>query len=71
MAAGGAGVTLLPELAVEVENRRAELVIRRFRDPAPRRTLAFAWRRGSALAEPLRDLAAAAQRAWRRPRSAG
>ncbi|PRP95156.1 LysR substrate-binding domain-containing protein [Enhygromyxa salina] len=63
LAGGGDGVTILPALAVEVENRRARLVIRKFRRPAPRRTIVFAWRRGSALADSLRELAAPARRA--------
>ncbi len=64
MVAGGTSVTLLPTLAVGVENRRGALVIRRFSNPAPSRTLAFAWRRGSALAEPIRQLASAARVAF-------
>lgn len=56
MAAGGAGVTLLPELALAVENRRGELAVRRFAQPAPGRTLVFAWRRGSPLGPALREL---------------
>ena len=59
MAASGAGVTVLPQMALEVENRRNELMIRRFRAPAPFRTLAFVWRPGSHLGEPLRELARA------------
>jgi LysR family hydrogen peroxide-inducible transcriptional activator len=64
MAASGAGITLLPAMALEVENRRAELVIRRFREPAPHRTIAFAWRPGSPLREPIEALAAAAREAY-------
>jgi LysR family hydrogen peroxide-inducible transcriptional activator len=54
MAAGGAGVTLLPSLAVAVENRRETLRIRSFARPAPSRTLALVWRRGSSLATALK-----------------
>lgn len=57
MVAGGAGVTLLPELAVPAEAQRAELVIRRFARPAPTRTLALVWRKRSPLAPALRQLA--------------
>jgi LysR family transcriptional regulator, hydrogen peroxide-inducible genes activator len=57
MVAGGAGVTLLPELAVPTESRRAELVIRRFVKPAPHRTVALAWRKRSPLGTALRRLA--------------
>ncbi len=53
MVAGGAGLTLLPSLSVEVEGRRGELGLRRFEAPAPSRTLVLAWRdqcpRGAAL----------------------
>lgn len=41
------GVTLLPALALPVENRRGQLRVRSFADPGPGRTLALAWRRGS------------------------
>src|SRR2546422_1041278 len=44
MAAGGAGLTLLPELSHAVENRHEELAVRRFARPAPKRTLVLAWR---------------------------
>jgi LysR family hydrogen peroxide-inducible transcriptional activator len=44
MVAGGAGLTLLPSLSVEVESRRGELGLRRFEAPAPSRTLVLAWR---------------------------
>ena len=47
MVAGGAGLTLLPELALAVEAKTAELVIVPFRAPAPRRTIGLAWRAAS------------------------
>jgi LysR family hydrogen peroxide-inducible transcriptional activator len=53
MTAGGEGVTLLPTLAVAVENRLGSLVVRRFAPKAPARTLALCWRTGSALAPTL------------------
>lgn len=63
MVAGGGGLTILPSMAVEVENRRGRLHIRRFRKPAPARTLVLAWRRGSPLGPWLERLAKAARRA--------
>lgn len=57
MASAGAGVTLLPSIAVPVENRRGQLVVRPFAPPGPGRTIALAWRRGSALASSLIRLA--------------
>ncbi|HTP53165.1 MAG TPA: LysR substrate-binding domain-containing protein [Anaeromyxobacteraceae bacterium] len=56
MVAGGAGVTLLPRIALPVENRRSELVVRRL-SPEPHRTLALVWRPRSPLGPALRQLA--------------
>jgi LysR family hydrogen peroxide-inducible transcriptional activator len=66
MAAGGAGVTLLPRLAVAVENRRGALVVRRFAAPVPARTLVVVWRPRSPLAAALRPVAATLGEAFRR-----
>jgi LysR family hydrogen peroxide-inducible transcriptional activator len=66
MVAGGAGVTLLPRLAVRAENRGAQLVVRRFADPAPHRTLVLAWRRRSPLATALAQVSAALREACAR-----
>ena len=49
MVSGGAGVTLLPAIAVPVENRRGTLEIRKLR-PVPSRTLVVVWRPGSPFA---------------------
>jgi LysR family transcriptional regulator, hydrogen peroxide-inducible genes activator len=53
MVSSGDAVTLLPSLALGVENRRGQLRVRRFTAPEPSRTLALAWRRGSALRQAL------------------
>jgi LysR family hydrogen peroxide-inducible transcriptional activator len=58
MVAGGAGITLLPEIAVETEARRARLRVREL-SPRAGRTLVLAWRRGAALKEALRAVAGA------------
>ncbi len=48
MVATGAGITLLPQSAVDVELRGSEeLVTLSFRKPAPFRTIGLAWRRTS------------------------
>jgi LysR family hydrogen peroxide-inducible transcriptional activator len=57
MVASGAGVTLLPALAVPTEARRAELCVRSFARPEPGRTLALVWRKRSPLAAALRQVA--------------
>ncbi|MGA2447408.1 MAG: LysR substrate-binding domain-containing protein [Polyangiaceae bacterium] len=49
MAAGGIGVTLLPSLALPVENRLHALRVRPFTPKVPSRTLALCWRPQSAL----------------------
>jgi LysR family hydrogen peroxide-inducible transcriptional activator len=64
MVAGGAGVTLLPELAVATEAKRTELSTRPFAQPAPGRTLALVWRKRSPLAPALRRLAETARVAY-------
>jgi LysR family hydrogen peroxide-inducible transcriptional activator len=58
MVSAGTAVTLLPSLALPVENRRGQLRVRRFTTPQPGRTIALAWRRGSALRQPFVTLAA-------------
>jgi LysR family transcriptional regulator, hydrogen peroxide-inducible genes activator len=52
MVAAGVGITLLPSLAVEQQDARAPtMVVRRFQDPEPSRTIAAAWRPGCAREE--------------------
>ncbi|MCC6553869.1 MAG: LysR family transcriptional regulator [Polyangiaceae bacterium] len=58
MVAGGAGVTLLPLLALPTENRNGVLAVRPFAEPAPGRTIALVWRRRSPLDAGLRQVAA-------------
>ncbi|MBI4887974.1 MAG: LysR family transcriptional regulator [Acidobacteria bacterium] len=68
MVGGGVGVTLLPALAVPVENRRGQLAIRRFAPPVPGRTLVLAWRRGAALRAALTQVADAMRKAFPKTR---
>lgn len=65
MVAQGMGVTLLPALAVPVENRAGALRLRRLRKPAPSRTIALAWRKGAVREVALREIAKAARDAYR------
>ncbi|HEY1269770.1 MAG TPA: LysR substrate-binding domain-containing protein [Candidatus Binatia bacterium] len=64
MVAGGAGVTLLPELSVPHEVRIRNLRVRRFADPAPGRTIGLVWRKNSSLGPALRKVAAAMRDAY-------
>lgn len=50
MVARSRAVTLLPVLALDVENRGGQLVTRPFTAPEPYRTIALVWRRGSPFA---------------------
>ena len=69
MAAGGAAATILPRLAVPLENRRGLLVIRRFAAPTPARTLALVARPSSPVSAALPPLAAALRDALARAMS--
>jgi len=62
MVAGGSGVTLLPRIAVDLENRRGFLAVRPFARPVPHRTIALVWRRRSPLAGSLRAIAGTVRR---------
>jgi LysR family transcriptional regulator, hydrogen peroxide-inducible genes activator len=58
MVANGYGVTLVPEIATEVEVRDKRILLKRFAPPEPGRTIGLAWRRTSPRR---RDFAALAQ----------
>jgi LysR family hydrogen peroxide-inducible transcriptional activator len=64
MVGGGSGVTLLPAMAVPVENRRGQLAVRAFTSPTPTRSIVLAWRKGSALRRPLQAVADVLRAAW-------
>lgn len=57
MVGAGVGVTLIPEMAVPVETRSAEVSVARFRAPEPSRRVGMIWRRTSPLAPQLERLA--------------
>jgi LysR family hydrogen peroxide-inducible transcriptional activator len=63
MVSAGIGVTLLPSIAVDVENRRGQLAIRPLAGKTQGRTIVLAWRKESALSVPLRELARVMARA--------
>lgn len=66
MVGGGSGVTLLPRLAVAVENRRGQLAVRPFKSPAPMRKIVMVWRKGTAMQQSLDAIASAIRKAWPR-----
>lgn len=53
MVGAGIGVTLIPEMAVEVETRSAAVSVSRFRYPKPSRTIGMVWRKTSPLTKQL------------------
>ncbi|KUF12446.1 hydrogen peroxide-inducible genes activator [Pseudoponticoccus marisrubri] len=53
MVGAGIGVTLIPEMAVPVETRSADVAVARFRAPEPTRVIGMVWRRTSPLAAQL------------------
>jgi len=57
MVAAGIGVTLIPEMAVAVETRSADVSVARFRKPRPSRTIGMIWRKKSPLADQLQHIA--------------
>jgi len=57
MVSRGAGITLLPSMAVPVENRRGQLEVRPFVRPVPGRTIALVWRPRSPFARVFSELA--------------
>jgi len=56
MVSAGMGVTLIPEMAVEVETRSASVSVARFKRPQPSRTIGMIWRKTSPLAGQLLQL---------------
>ena len=56
MVGAGIGVTLIPEMAVEVETRSATVSVARFKNPQPSRTIGMVWRKSSPLARQLQQI---------------
>lgn len=57
MVSAGIGVTLVPEMALPVETRSANVCLKRFSRPAPTRTVGLIWRTSNPLSEKLLGLA--------------
>ncbi|EJJ25282.1 transcriptional regulator [Rhizobium sp. CF142] len=53
MVSAGIGITLIPEMAVPVETRSADVSISRFRTPQPLRTIGIIWRNSTPLTKQL------------------
>ena len=57
MVGAGIGVTLIPEMAVGVETRSADVALARFAHPRPSRSIGMIWRRSNPMAEQLMQVA--------------
>ncbi len=57
MVGAGIGITLVPEMAVPIETRSAEVSIARLPEPRPRRTVGMVWRRSNPLGAQLGRIA--------------
>ncbi len=57
MVSAGIGVTLLPEMALPVETRSAEVSVHRFPKPQPSRTIGMVWRKSTPLDAQLNQVA--------------
>ncbi len=63
MVGAGIGVTLIPEIAMPVETRSADVSIARFADPQPSRTIGMIWRKTSPIAKQLTEVAEVVRKA--------
>ena len=58
MVGAGMGVTQIPEMAVEMETRSADVSVTRFPEPRPSRTIGMVWRKSNPLADQLMQIGA-------------
>lgn len=61
LTASGLGATLIPEMAIALETRGADVAITTFSKEEPKRTIAMVWRQNSPLAHHLETLSVAIQ----------
>ena len=60
-------LTKIPEMAVTLETRAAEVSVARVAPPSPRRTIGMVWRRSNPLAGQLMQVAAALRQVGKPP----
>ncbi len=58
MVSAGIGITLIPEMAISLETRKANISIARFPSPKPTRTIGMVWRKTNPLVDQLMQIAA-------------
>lgn len=57
MVGAGIGVTLVPDMAVAIETRSADVSVARLPNPQPSRTIGMVWRKSNPLADHLKSIA--------------
>lgn len=70
MVGAGIGVTLIPEMALPLETRTADVAISRFPEPRPSRTIGMIWRKTNPLGEQLMQIGAIIRKAAEKERAA-
>ena len=68
MVGAGMGVTLIPEMALALETRSANVALARFPHPTPSRTIGMVWRKTNPLSDQLMQIGAIIRRVGRRKR---
>lgn len=67
MVGAGIGVTLIPDMAVGVETRSADVAVQRFASPRPSRSVGMVWRNTTPLARQLQGIAELIRASAERP----
>ncbi|MCC7251983.1 LysR substrate-binding domain-containing protein [Hyphomicrobium sp.] len=65
MVSAGFGITLLPEMAIGIEERGRDITLVRFVEPEPSRTIGLVWRSTSPRTEDFEELGRLVTRAWK------
>jgi len=68
MVANGLGLTLLPEISVDLESRHAGIKLMRFTEPEPSRVLGLVWRSTSSRRRDFEELGRLVTAVWRQQR---
>lgn len=64
MVGAGIGITVIPEMALPLETRSADVSIARFPAPCPSRTIGMIWRKSNPLAEQFMQIAAVVRKVY-------
>ena len=56
MVSAGLGITLIPEMAQKIETSGKEVIVDRFNDPQPKRSIGMIWRSSSSIENELKKI---------------